>query len=230
MAKYGFTIKLEEYTTLGDFILPSFTRDLPIFTARFTPFNAAYLAKFTTKLALVKTLESTLVPTEQQKKATASLYAEATEVNNELNFLKEYFKDADLNQSIITDIKTNLFNHDIEAAALQLEALRQYVVTNHTVLQNQGMATTYPALLQTHQTSLAAKNKEQSEFMKKTKKITDTNKAHYAELYEYISQIAGKGKLLFKGNIIQDEYNISKYLSKMRSNKRGNNNKSVENN
>ena len=92
------------------------------------------------------------------------------------------------------------------------------------------MATTYPALLQTHQTSLAAKNKEQSKYMKRIKKITDANKAHYQELYSYISQIATKGKLLIKGNIIRDECNISKYLSKMRSNKGRNNNKSGENN
>lgn len=66
--------------------------------------------------------------------------------------------------------------------------------------------------------------------MKRTKKFTDTNKVHYQELYGYISQIATKEKFMFKGNIIQEEYNISKYLSKMRSNKGRNNNKSAENN
>jgi hypothetical protein len=218
----GFSVNLEEYTTLGDFIQPSFTRDLPIFTARFTNFNAAYLAKFNTKLEFVKKLESSIVVTEQQKKVTASLYAEASDVNNELNFLKENFKDAELNTKIITDIKNNLFAHNIEAAGLQLEGLRQFVIANQTALQSQGMAANFATQLQTHQTSLAAKNKDQSEFMKKNKKITDTNRAHYDELYGYIKQIATKGKLLFKDSIIKEEYNISKYLSKMRSHKGGN--------
>ncbi|WP_395074831.1 hypothetical protein [Flavobacterium sp.] len=108
----GFTVRKEEYTTLADFMLPSFTRDLAVFQARFPKFNAAFLALFNTKTAFVKELESSIVVTEKQKAATASLYTEATTLNNELNFLKENFKDADLNTSIIMDLKNDLFAHN----------------------------------------------------------------------------------------------------------------------
>ena len=213
----GFKVRKEEYTALADFILPSFTRDIAVFQERFPKFNAAYLALFNAKTALVKKLESSIIVTEKQKNATASLYAEAAILNNELNFLKENFKDASLNTTLITDLKNDLFSHNIEGAILKTESLKQLVTENQAILEDEGMPGTFARQLATHKTSLETKNKDQSEYMKQLKTLTDNNTAHYSELYEYITKVAGKGKLLFKESRIKDEYSIAKNLSKMRA-------------
>lgn len=217
MAKYGFTIRKEEYTTLADFIRASFTRDLATFTERFPKFNAAFLAAFIAKLNFVKQLESTFLITEDQKNVTASLYKEADELNNELNYLKENFKDANLTLSIITDIKNDLFNHNIEGAILKIETLKQYIIAHQPALEAEGMAPTFPATLDTHKSSLQEKNTAQKKFMDNSKTLTDANKAHYDELYTLIVKIANKGKVLFKGKVTADEYSITKNLQKMRA-------------
>ena len=198
-------------------MLPSFTRDLTLFQERFPKFNAAYLALFNSKTEFVKELESSIVVTEKQKNATAQLYAEATTLGNELSFLKENFQDAGLNTSIVTNLKNDLSSHNMEGAVLKIESLKQFITANQAALEEEGMASNFAAQLATHKTSFELKNKDQSEYMKQLKTLTDDNEAHYDKLYEYISKVAGKGKLLFKDSRIKEEYNITKNLSKMRA-------------
>jgi hypothetical protein len=212
----GFKLRKEEYTTLADFIIPSFTRDLATFQQRFTKFDNAYLQAFIAKNEFVKNLESKLVFTEAQKNATASLYEEADVLNKELNFVKQYFQDANLNTTIITDIKNNLFSHNIEGAVIKIESLKQFIIANQTILEQEGMAGNFPAQLETHKISFQQKNKDQSEYINQIKTLTDTNKTQYEELYQYIASVATKGKLLFPNNRIKDEYNMTKNIRKMR--------------
>ena len=111
-------VRKEEYTPLGDFIRTSFVRDQAAIAVRFPKMNAAYLTAFTAKLTEVKILESGLVLTEQQKNATASLYAEADVVNEDLNFLNSYLKRAKLNTTEVSKLKKDLTVNDIEGAVL----------------------------------------------------------------------------------------------------------------
>ena len=186
-------------------MLPSFRRDIAVFKERFPKFDSAFLASFNDKNELVKELESSIIITEKQKNATAQLYAEATALNNKLSFLKENFQDADLNTSIVTNLKNDLFSHNIEGAVLKIESLKQYITANQTILEEEGMASNFAAQLATHKTSFELKNKDQSEYMKQLKTLTDDNEAHYDELYKYITKVAGKGKLLFKDSRIKEE-------------------------
>lgn len=209
-------IRKEEYTTLADFILPVFVRDQAIFVARFPKFNDDFLTGFTTKLTFVKTLESGMVLTESQKAATKNLYIEADKLNFELNFLSGYIKDAGLNTSIVTDLKNNLFNHNIEGAVLQIEGLKQYVIAHKPALEAEGMSHDFPTELTSHKESLAAMNTIQNDIMRSHRELTDANNSHYEALYDFVAKIADKGKLLFKGTVTENEYSISKTLKKMR--------------
>ena len=209
-------IRKEEYTTLADFILPVFVRDQAVFVARFPKFDDVFLTGFTTKLTFVKTLESGMVLTESQKEATKNLYIEADRLNGELNFLSGYFKDASLNTGIITDLKNNLFNHNIEGAVLQIEGLKQYVVAHQPALEAEGMAHDFPVDLDHFKVNLSAMNTVQNDIMRSHRALTDANNTHYEALYDYVAKIADKGKLLFKGTVTENEYSISKTLKKMR--------------
>lgn len=216
----GFKVRYEEYTALGDFIMTSFVRDQPKIVDKFPKFNEEFLTGFQTKLAEVKVLESTLELTEEQKKATVELYAEADEVNKELNFLNSYLKDAGLPTDAVSDLKKNLSRGNIEGALLEMNDVKQYVDAHLEALVAEGMSADYPAKLQAHRVSMAAKNALQNSVLNTRKELVDANVKEYKNLYSYISKVAAKGKLVFANTVIEDEYNITNLIQKMRAPKK----------
>ena len=213
-------VKHEEVTPLGDFVLTSYARDFDAIKSKFSILDGAFKDGFVAKLAFVKELESGLVLTEEQKGVTASLYAEAERLNGELNFLSTYFADADLNSGIVTAVKNDLFNGNIEGAILKLEGLKQFVTTHQVVLVKQGMDAGFATVLGDYKVSMTTKNNTQNEIINNRKKLTDANASDYAELLKMIKQITNKGKLVFKGTVYQDEYTVSKVVQRMRAAKR----------
>lgn len=216
MAK-GFKIKYEEYTAAADFMRTSFVRDQSVIMVRYPKLDAQFLADFDAKNAAVKVLESGLVVTQAQKNATVSLAAEADVLNKELNFLNSYIRDADLNTTAVTDLKKDLNNGNMEGAILKIEGVKQFVVANAVVLQDEGMAVGFDGVLDGHKVSMADKNRLQNDYMVAHKRLVDANKGQYKALYGFISKIAEKGKLVFANTVTKDEYVISKTLGKMRA-------------
>lgn len=210
-------IRFEEYAPLGDFIMKSFERDQAAIEVRFPKVDGAYATAFRGKLAIVKQLEGTLVLTEEQKKATVELYAEADVVNNELNFLSAYFKDAGLPTDAIVTLKKALTRSNIEGALLQMKGLTDYIVANQTVLVDEGMAADFPTKLEDYRVSMAAKNTLQNSVLNARKTLVNENRGQYKELYAFIANIAKKGRLIFAGTVIEDEYNITKIVGRMRA-------------
>ena len=213
-------VRIEEVTALGDFVLTSYTRDFDAIKSKFIKLDAAFKDGFVAKLAFVKTLESSLVLTEAQKNVTATLYAEANRLNVELNFLSSYFKDAQLNSGIISDLKVDLNNGNIEGAILKIEGLKQFVTTNQSLLVEQGMAADYTTVLDDYKVDLEKKNNTQNDILNHRKELTDKNSRHYDELLKMIKQIINKGKLVFKGTVYEDEYITTKVIQRMRAAKR----------
>ena len=210
-------IRKEEYSALGDFVKASFVRDQAAIIARFPKLNAAFLVDFTALLDEVKTLESDLVLTEEQKTATAALYTDARLLNKELNFLSAYMKSAGLSSSAVSDLKTDLTKNNIEGAILKIESVKQYVIANSAALIDEGMAADFKETLDTFKQSLSDKNALQNSYMNSRKALTDANKAKYSALYAYITKIVKAGKLIFDGSITKDEYTITKTVSRMRA-------------
>lgn len=210
-------VKKEEYTALGDFIMPSFVRDQPTIVAKFPKFNNAFLTAFTTKLNFVKKLENRVVKAEEKKKVTVDLYQTAAALNAELTVLNSYVGDAGLNTQVITALKNDLYNGNIEGAVLKTEGVLQFVTSNQAALEEEGMSAAFVATLDDYITKLAAKNSLQNDYMNSLKKLTETNGSHYDELYGFISKIAAKGKLIFKETVTYDEYSIAKNISRMRA-------------
>lgn len=168
-------IKNEEVTALGDFVFTSYARDFDAIKNRFATMDAAFKDGFVAKLDFVKKLESSLVLTETQKGVTASMYGEAKRLNEDLNFLSTYFADASLNTGIVSDLKKDLHDGNIEGAILKIEGLKQLVITHNDELTSQGMARDYADTLDAYKVSLADKNKTQNEILDNRKKLTDKN-------------------------------------------------------
>ncbi|WP_264520654.1 hypothetical protein [Flavobacterium sp. N1994] len=213
-------VKNEEVTALGDFVFTSYERDFDAIKNRFATMNAAFRDSFVAKLDFVKVLESSLVLTENQKGITASLYADAKLLNEELNFLNANFADAGLNTRIISDLKRDLHNSNIEGAILQLEALKQFVTAHKDELIAKDMPADFVDTLDGYKAKLASKNKIQNEIMDNRKMLTDKNIAHYDELKKMLKRIMRNGKLVFKGTVTEDQYALMKVVQRMRAAKR----------
>lgn len=210
-------VKKEEMSTLGDFIRVSFVRDQTALALRFPKMNAAFLNEFTEKLEAIKVMESAWVMTQEQKAVSASLYEEAGNLNKELNFLKRYLIQAQLNTQLLMTLKNDLFSNNIEAATEKLESLKQYVDIHKTSLQTEGMALDFVQTLQNFKTSLMEKNTLQNSFMNNRKALTQVQKVEYNILLDYILNIMDAGRLVFDGTVTKDDYSLSKNIQRMRA-------------
>lgn len=210
-------IRIEEVAPLGDFVKTSFTRDFITIKNKFPKMDETFRDGFFAKLEFVKELESSLELTESQKGVTTSLYAEADALNEELTFLSAYFDDAGLNKGIVSDLKEDLNNGNIEGALLKIEGLKQFVTIHVVALVAEGMSEDYAHQLQDHKLSISAKNVLQNEIMNNRKELTDKNIGHYDELKKMIRKIMRNGKLVFKNTVYKDEYTTSKVLKRMRA-------------
>ncbi len=213
----AFSIKIEEYAPLADIILFNFTRDLPTIVARYPKLNEAYKTSFAAKLETIKTQEKNLVTTKQKTAITKSLYEEADKLVEELIFVKDYIKDAGLDNSIVTTLIHDLRSHNIEGACDKIETLKQYIQANQALIVEEGMAPEFPSILADHKTSLAQKNKDQKTTSDSGKIVTEDNNSNYTDLYNDITNIADKAKKVFKNTPFEDQYVISKILKSMRS-------------
>ncbi|WP_264521221.1 hypothetical protein [Flavobacterium sp. N1994] len=138
-------------------------------------------------------------------------------MNAELTVLNSYVADAGLNTQVITALKNDLYNGNIEGAVLKTEGVLQFVTSNQAALEEEGMLAGFVTVLDDYITKLAAKNSLQNDYMNSLKKLTETNGSHYDELYGFISKIAAKGKLIFKETVTYDEYSIAKNIGRMRA-------------
>jgi hypothetical protein len=213
-------VKIEEVAPYGDFVLTSYARDFDAIKAKFPKMDNAFRDGFIAKLDFVKELESSLVLTESQKAVTESLYAEAKRLNTDLNFLSAYFADASLNTAIVTGLKNDLLNRNIEGAILKIESVKQFVASNQAALIAQGMDANFADVLTDYKVSLTQKNNEQNELFNNRKQLTDANQVHYDELLKMIKKIVRNGKLVFKGSVTQDEYTTGKIVQRMRAAKK----------
>jgi len=209
-------VRKEEYSALGDFIKTSFVRDQATITQRFPKLNSEFLTLFSEKLEAIKVLESRLVLTHEQKSLTASLYSEARVLKKELNFLNSYITLAGLNTSLVSDLKGELAKVNIEGAVSKIESVKQFINEYSSVLVEEGMSEDFATTLDSHKTSLTGKNAQQNQFMNVTKLITENNNSAYTELYDLIVKIADAGKLVFDGTVTEDEYTITKIITRMR--------------
>lgn len=213
----AFTVNYEEYVPLSDFLMVSFSRDQRDIEVKFPKLDAGYLEAFQVKIDRVKQLEGTLRLTEEQKEVTRSLYAEADALNGNLNFLSTYMKDAGLSTVEVSEVKEHLNDADIEAAVLGLRDLKTYIASHEAALVENGMAPDFLTSLDETIVSLEAKNALQNTVMNARKELVSANLAEYKSLYAYVSNVAAKGKLVFKGTVKEDEYVISKIIKRMRA-------------
>lgn len=210
-------IRHEEYATLGDFIKASFIADQAEIMSRYPKLNEAFLTEFSTKLETVKNLTKRGVITQQQKTNTKSLYDEAEALDKELDYLTDYFEDANLDNKPVRELRNCLSTSNIEGATDKIETVIQLILANHPALVDEGMPSDFEETLTAHKLSLSQKNALQNQHMDKGKGISGNNLDAYEKLYALISKVANAGKKVFNGKIKEDEYTVTKILKRMRA-------------
>lgn len=210
-------IRIEEYVPAATFMMASFSRDRAELASRFSEFTTAYRDAFQTQLEQIKALEQTLKLSEKQKQITHELYLQTDALNKELNFLTFHFKRADLDPAVITAVKKDLRERNVEGACLKLVGLIQYVTEQQALLESKGMAAGFATTLENEKIQLEAKNAEQNVFMNNIAHLHAENRAQYTALYGYVSMIAEAGKIMYDGDVRESEYTIEHVLGRMRA-------------
>lgn len=212
---------LEEYVPGGKFLLVSFRRDRKELEQRFRQFTAVYLSDFEKQLGKVDELESTLVKSKEKEQVTNKLYLETNETTKELEFLAFYVKRAKLDVKFLSGVRKDLRNGNVEGAYKKLKDVIQFVKQHSTALESKGLPDNYDEVLSKKKDILTELNDLQNESINARIKLTSVNKGEYAALYEFISAIAEAGKIYFDGKKEEDEYTITKLISRMRSGNTG---------
>lgn len=214
----AYYIRIEEYVPLADIILTNFNRDFTSINARYPKLDTNFKNNFANKLQAIKTQEKKLVTKKQQTTITKNLYAEADTLADELLFTKDYIKDAGYDNTIAKQLIKDLRSRNIEGACNKIEALKQLIQANQSKIIEQGMNPDFVTQLESHNISLAQKNKTQKTTMDSGKVLTRTNNNNYAELYKDLLEITKKAQKVFRKTPYKDQYVISKTIKSMRSN------------
>ena len=214
-------MRLEEYVPGSRFLMKSFRKHQGVMVVRFRDLTEAYLEEFADQIKKVDKLESGLVKGKKQEQVTAKLYLLTNATTKELEYLAYYLKQAGLDVKVLSSLRKDLQKGDVEGACEKLEDIVQYVIDHSQTLEDKGLAVQYSDVLSGMKDSLRDLNDLQNEFINARKKLTSENKKEYTLLYSFVSRIAEAGKIYFDGMTEEDEYTISKIISRMRSGNEG---------
>ena len=198
------TIKHEDYAVIADFIAVSFERDLDSFSSTYKTMNASYLENFKKAISQLKNNDSTNAIVIKQKETTANLYKQADELRRNITFLKDYATRSGLDTSLLKVVVTKINGRNIAGV---VKAVRDAMPEGFVEKRVE----------QTKQ--LDALNVLQNTLMNERKYHTQANKEMYALIKKYIGDIAKAGKLIFQGQKKEEEYVISKIVTRAKTNK-----------
>ena len=212
-------LRIEEYVPAAKWLMKSLIRDRSELANRFIEFTEDYVNQFTDQIETIKSLEKSLVLTEQQKEATESLYLASDRLSLELSFLTFHFKRASLYPGILTMVKKEIANRNIEGACQKMGGLISYVSAEHEILESKGMEIGFPAELAIMKSDLEMRNSYLNEILENRDQLYDDNVEEYKLLHEFITTVSNAGKVIYEGQDKESDYSISKIIGHMRFHK-----------
>jgi hypothetical protein len=208
-------LRLEDYPAIADFIFTSFERDLADFTAKYKTMNNDYLAAATSANIALKSTQATLLTKQQQKDLTSELYSAADTLKKDIILLKDYAQRGKVATVLLGDSVYLLSNHNIEGALRTLREGLPYFINNISNMPD--MPNGFLDRLITRINELDTLNNAQNTAINRSKESTANNKEVYKQVYQYITDIAKAGKIIYAKTPKADEYTISKLQSRVRA-------------
>lgn len=214
----------EEYVPIADALLASLSRDLDFFETENHLFNAAYLAAMQSKTDELRAKETGNAVLVQQKQTTQELYILGKDLNKPMKLLNLVLEKANIKTSLATDVLKKIRKRNFEGALMAIKSLKEVIMANSSLLIANGMKQDMIATLENAFTDITAKSNEQTSFQQQRKTFTSANKNLYNELYEYVSEVARLGKIIFQGEQKASEYTIDHLIAMVNVSRGGNKN------
>ncbi|MBP1618523.1 MAG: hypothetical protein H6Q14_2350 [Bacteroidetes bacterium] len=208
-------LRLEDYPAIADFIFTSFERDLADFTAKYKTMNSDYLAAAKSANITLKSIQATLIAKLEQKDVTAELYTTADSLKSKIILLKDYAQRGKIPTDSLSDCVYKLTKRNIEGALLTLRSALPYYDQNSSKLLD--MPDGFLVALSNQINELDTLNNAQNTAINRSKESTANNKEVYKQVYQYITDIAKAGKIIYAKTPKADEYTISKLQSRVRA-------------
>lgn len=208
-------LRLEDYPAIADFIFTSFERDLSEFTAIYKTMDATYLSSARSANISLKTISANLIAKQEKKDATAELYAKADLLKNKIILLKDYAQRGKISADPLSDCVYKLSKRNIEGALLVLRDAFPYYQQNVSLLVD--MPDGFLATLFSLVNEVDALNNAQNTAINRAIANTAASKEAYRQVYQYITDIAKAGKIIFAKTPKADEYTIWKLLTRVRA-------------
>ncbi|SDG60523.1 hypothetical protein [Epilithonimonas hungarica] len=209
-------LNYEEYPAIGDALIASFNRDQSELAEHYKMMNADFVIEFQNAIDAVRKTASVLAKTEELKSVTRQLYGLADEANQKLLFLIDYARDAGLESASISNIRSKLTTRNIEGAVYELREVLPYLESHQAELDAGNMPKDFLKYFPPILPQLEAWNAEQIAIVSNRKSLVEGNKILFENAYSYISKVSNNGKKVFKDTVKKDDYTISKLLTKVR--------------
>lgn len=209
----GLKLKQEDYTAVADFMLVNLERDLKDFTKVFKTIDNDFLQAFKDANQELKNATSSVLVRQTQKQTTKEIYEKADSFKEKLSLLKVYIKRAKLEVPLLQETILALQNRNIEKVIKNTREFLPFINENKDKIKDMpnDFLSDIPNIIIEFET----KNTEQNLLMSKGKQTTSEVKPLYKELYNYISEVAEVGKIVYKNTSKKEDYTISKVLQRM---------------
>lgn len=211
----------EEYVPVADVLLNSLTRDLNSFQSENHLFNSDYLAGMQNKTDELRAKETGDALLVMQKQTTQDLYALGNDINKPIKLLNLVLSKSNIETSLGSNVLKKIKKRNFEGVLQDLKGLKEVISSQSSLLISNGMKADTENVLETAFNAITAKSNEQTTFRQQRKAFTSANKGLYKEVYQYISDVAKLGKIIFQGEQKASEYTIDNLIALVNVSKNG---------
>ncbi|MCX8532089.1 hypothetical protein [Chryseobacterium luquanense] len=211
----------EEYVPVADALLNSLTRDLDLFQSENHLFTSDYLAGMQNKTDELRAKETGDAFLVMQKQTTQDLYALGNDINKPIKLLNLVLKKSNIETSLGSNVLKKIKKRNFEGVLQDLKGLKEVISSQSALLISNGMKADTENVLETAFNTITAKSNEQTNFRQQRKAFTSVNKQLYSEVYQYISDVAKLGKIIFQGEQKASEYTIDNLIALVNVSKKG---------
>lgn len=206
--------KQEDYVAIADFMLQSFERDKADFLKYYKAMDDAFLADFKAANEALKKAPSVMMRVKQQQSVTSRLHNLLDETKKNVIFLNDYAQRAKLDVASLTKVVKQIVSRNAEGVVKILRDALPYYEEHVDEITN--MPEGFLDSIKEQVTQIEVLNADQNNSMNVKKSVANANQGHYKNLYDYISEVAKAGKLIYKGTPKASEYTIQTVLSRVR--------------
>ncbi|MDI9363926.1 MAG: carboxypeptidase-like regulatory domain-containing protein [Flavobacterium sp.] len=197
------TVKIEEVTPIGKFIIDAFERDIASITDKYTKYDAPLLAKLKTNYAAIRQLINPQLITGKIAKQTSDIYTTLMPLLGLLDIVEGYIhiaQDLSVAPSYfgISAVRKAKSNGDLEAIADKLKTLLQVINENKAALTAEGLKAADITALQNIQDTIVNTKAARALLEREKQSLIDNNHIAINDFWTSLLDICDKAKRVFK--------------------------------